>query len=386
MSDFKYVFEKHKNAIFVGTSLIGLVVVGLTVYNLIKSNRPVGVPEDTIYEDLNIRKAHYIIGGDKKGKVDLISTKTNSVIESIDLKGSNTLYSRDNNLEKVMAYSDGTYYELLEKDGKLEEKKVVNYSDKNINIKSFKFSNKYIVALEKDKFVITSLDKKETYIQDFYKYELENEKNNKINDKSKDKLEDKSKEEQVKYNVDSYVVAGKNLLYGYGDLIITVDLDSKEEKAIKIGDTTNALFVMKDNVIAFNKFGSGANNSTLLKLRPMDLNIEKVYKHENKNIYALTPDSDDDTIPFTDRIDKNTLILESHFNLNIDEVKNNKKRTPLISPEDAKAQVYNPENTVSTKGYVYSNVSGQLNIYDLRAQANDIVVSTEKDFFMPILK
>lgn len=352
MGDFKYTLQQNKNKIIAGVSLVAIIGTGLGLYSLFHKSEVIQDEEE--YTDVGIKKADYVFLANDKGDIDLYSTKEDKVVNTLSLNSTGVILSRDSDLETVMAYNNGTFYELSEKDGVIENKEVIKY-DGQAKIKSFKFSNDYIVALSDEEAIIIDLaSKKITTL----------------------KIKD----------IDTYVIADKHLVYAVGDYIYSQDLTSdKEPVKIEVGDKSDALFFLDGKVIGFNNFGEGNKKTTLLKMRADDLYIELANKHDNENVYPLTPDSDDTDIKFIDSVDKDVAKVNSHYTMTMKEnEKNNKDRVRL--PDDTNETVYSQDNTVSTKGYFYTNKDGNLTIFDLRSESVDIVVNTDKTFFMPILK
>lgn len=354
MGDLKYTLQKNKNKIIAGVSLVVIAGAGFGLYGLL--NKPEIPQEEEEYIDtgIGIKKADYIFLANDKGDIDLYSTQEDKVVNTLSLNSSNVILSRDSDLETIMAYSNGTFYELSEKDGVIENKEIIKY-DGQAKIKSFNFSNDYIVALADEEAIIIDLA------------------NNKITS-----LEIK--------DVDTYVIADKNLVYSIGDYIYSQDLTSDEEPVeIEIGDKSDALFFLDGKIIGFNNFGQDNKKTTLLKMKADDLYIEFADKHDNENVYPLTPDSDDTDIKFIDSVDRDKAKVNSHYTMTMSESEKNTKDR-VVLPDDISDKLYSPDNTVSTKGYFYTNKDGNLTIFDLRAENVDIVVNTDKTFFMPILK
>lgn len=353
MGDFKYTLQKNKNKIIAGVSLVAIIGAGFGLYTLF--NKPEVTPEEEEYVDTGIKKADYIFLANEEGNIDLYGTKEDKIVNTLELDGSNVIFSRDDDLETIMAYSGGTFYELSEKDGIIEKKDIIKYSGKE-SIKSFKFSNEYIVGITDNEIIVIDIS------------------NNKTNSL---KIKD----------VDTYVIAEKTLVYSIGDFIYSKNLTNDNEPVkIEIGDKSDALFFVDGKIIGFNNFGGNNKKTTILKMKANDLYIEFADKHDNDTVYPLTPDSDDIDIKFIDstkRDDKVT--VNSHYSMTMKEnEKNTKDRVAL--PDDSSDKVYSPENTVSTKGYFYTNKDGNLTIFDLRAENVNVVVNTDKTFFMPILK
>ena len=144
MGDFKYTLQQNKNKIIAGVSLVAIIGTGLGLYSLFHKSEVIQDEEE--YTDVGIKKADYVFLANDKGDIDLYSTKEDKVVNTLSLNSTGVILSRDSDLETVMAYNNGTFYELSEKDGVIENKEVIKY-DGQAKIKPFKFSNDYIVAL-----------------------------------------------------------------------------------------------------------------------------------------------------------------------------------------------------------------------------------------------
>lgn len=350
MGNFKYTLQKNKQKILLGVAFITVIGAGFGMYTLI--NRPDTEVTEEVYEDVNMRKADYIFMVDKAGSIDLYGTEEEKVVDTLNLNLSNTLFARSSNLESIMLFGNNSFYEVSEKEGKLESEEVIKF-DKKIN--DFIFTNKYIIGFSSDKFYCIN-------------------------------RESSSIKEYDIANVESKVLFEDNLVYSIGNFVYSIDLTSNDKPiSIDLGDKTEGLFVMNGKIISYNNFGSGNNITTILKLNADNLYIDYAEKHNNSNLSALTMDDDDDTIKFIDSTNKNNVILSSHYTMTVNEdSKNSKVRVSLA---DSQTELnYNADNTVSTKGYFYNQHDGLLNIFDLRAEGVSDTIRTDKEYFMPILK
>lgn len=350
-NNFKYTLEQNKQKIILGISIVGVLAVSFGVFKMVTNEKPV-IPEDDIAINTENVRAEYLIGGNNKGELDLIKVENNEVVKSIKLEATeNVIYSRANDLEKVMAFGNATFYEIIEANGELNQKEVLKL-EANQAIKDFKFSDKYIVGNTGDKLLVFKLEDKSTYMIDTKK-------------------------------IDSMVIVDNTLVYSETNNIHTYNLDSKETSSIEIGDITSDLFEINGSVIAFNEFGAGNNKSTILKLKSNDLYIEKAHRHDNALLTAVTPDSDDEEIPYIDTSSK-SVSINSHYKLNLNEIKDSKNRVELNAISTTEGNPYTSTNTVSTKGYLYTNKSGKIEIFRLAGEVMDITLDSEKTFFMPI--
>ena len=355
MSDFKYKIQKHKKNIILGLSVVFVGVAGLGVYTMVKNSKTQPEVKEETYKDTAVRKAKYIIGANENGNIDLINTKDGKVLQTINLPNGSK-YSRSNSLDEVMAYNNNKFYSIKLNKDKLEDKEICSI-DENINVKDFKFSTSFIV-------VNTGKDFKAISIKD------------------------KSIKSINVDNISDYVVVDNNLVYAKDDCIYTVDLNTMSNKKIKIGDITEGLIVLKDGVVAINNFGSGKNTTTLLELNAETLNIDNSKAHNNSNVYAVTCDNDDVSVGFLDKTTQNGVDTQSYYSINLEDktnMSNKKVPLPVSQTDKSNEKDINKDNTVATKGYMYTNKDGNINIFDLRAGAPDTVINTKDTFFMPVL-
>lgn len=354
MSNFKYEFEKQKQKIFVGMSVIAIGLVGFGMYSYISNNKNEPTPEPEVLVDKEAKLADYIFTANENGVISLIGVEDKTVKNEITLEsGDKYIYSRDNDLEKLMAYKDGTFTEITEVDGSLVKNEIIKTDLKDI--KTFKFNDDFIVAIgDKDLSVIS--------------------------------IKNNTTTKKAVTDIDSYTVYKEHLIYSTGNSISVLNLLNNEEKVIDVGEKTDAIFVVNnETIIAYNKFGTGLNKYTLLQLSPSDLFITNAYKHENSNVLPITPDSDDTKVSFIDISKKNNLDMQSLYTLDINEEKNNKKRVSLPTSEEEDLEYL--KNAVATKGYMYTNKENGIEIFDLRGESvKDTVSVNDSTFFMPILK
>ena len=350
-NDFKYTIEKNKDKIILGVSIVGVLGLGFGFFSMVNNNKTIEQQEDEVYVDLENIRAEYIISGNDKGELDLINVNTTEVVSNLNLNATDTvLYSRSNDLEKLLAFTNNTFYEVIEQDGQLKNKEIFKLDTKQA-IKNFKFSDQYIVANTGDKLLVFKLDDKSTYMID------------------------------VK-DVDSMVVVDNILVFAEKENIHTYNLTTKETKKIEIGDKTKDLIEVNGQVIAFNNFGSQNSKSTILELKPNDLYIEKAHRHDNNNLIPIANDSDDKDISYIDKSNK-TSVMNSHYTLDLNSDKETKDRVELDVMSGSNTD-FNSQNTVSTKGYLYSNKSGKIEIFRLNGETIDTTIDTDKTFFMPI--
>jgi len=354
MSDFKYTLEKNKQKIFIGLSALGLGVVGVGVYFLVNSvHHHTPIEETPIIVDANNVKAKFIIGADTSGVIDLISLETNEVVKTKTLdEAKNVLYARSNDLEKVLALNNGKFVSIVEENGELVEKVIFELkTDKAIL--DFKFSDKYMVSRTEDSLLVSSVEDKDTF------------------------------EIEVK-EVDAYLVIEDKLIYAETEKVHTYDLKTKETKEIDLGAVTKALVEHNGNVIVFNEFGSGKEKSTILNIKSTDLYIESAHRHDNKNLIPVANDSDDSVISYLDESDNAKKVL-SHYQLSIDKNgKETKSRADLSHASFSDGFKFTEENSVSTKGYLYTTDKGEIKIVRLSGEVVDSTIKTDKTFFMPV--
>lgn len=348
--ELKYKYEKNKSKILtivaIVVAFITLSIVGVEMY----INRPIQAPPDEQIPDEIVQEADYIINGTKDGDVSLIRIKDNKIASNVNLS-KDTIYARSNDLDYVMAFTDNTFYKVYRNDETLQKEELVKLDKTSIN--SFKFSDKYIVAISDDKVsTISLLSKKVT-------------SNNII-------------------SIDKYTVYENYFIYAIENNIYTLNMDTNETKSMDIGDKTKGLFVMNGKIVDFSNFGSGNNTNMIIRFKPNDLYLEKEYTHNNKLVNPLTPDSDDLIIPYIDNLNKNNVTVNAHYRINMDKDGGNKRQITLPTTQDDNS--YSEYNTVSTKGYMYSTRNSKLEITNFESQKVVGTIDNYKDgFFMPIL-
>ncbi|MCC0727172.1 hypothetical protein KGF51_12205 [Clostridioides sp. ZZV14-6045] len=356
MDNFKYLFEKNKQKILLAISLLFLFIICITVFLFIKKNNFNENTTDVQYGDVGIKKAEYILTGTCNGKIDLIKTSNQKVVDSLQLSNlGNTMYSRDPNLKKLMVYNNSNFYSIEEKKGKIIKNNVYKLKD-NIQILNFNFSDNYIVFNSNGVYKTISLkENKENYI---------NER-----------------------EFDNYVVSKDNLIYSKDNFITSLNLKiNKVNKTINLGDKTKFISLAKNGLTIFNNFGYDNNKSIILEVNPNTLYINGVYKLDNNKVLPVTQYSGDLEVYFMDKVEKDSALIESHYAVKVDS-STTKTKTTLSNTNKDSDKTPNTYNTVSAKGYLYSNEDlGELKIFELRSNTLIATINTDKIFFMPILK
>lgn len=354
MDNFKYLFEKNKQKILLTISLLFLFIICITIFLFIKKNNFNENMTDVQYEDVGIKKAEYVLTGTCNGKIDLIKTSNQKVVDSLQLNNlGNTMYSRDPNLKKLMVYNNSNFYSIEEKKGKIIKNNVYKLKD-NIQILNFNFSDNYIVFNSNGAYKSISLkENKENYI---------NER-----------------------EFDNYVVSKDNLIYSKDNLITSLNLKTnKVNKTINLGDKTKAISLTKNGLTIFNNFGYDNNRSIILGVNPETLYINSVYKLDSNKVLPITQYSRDLEVYFMDKVEKDSALIESHYAVKVD---NKTTKTTLSNTNKDSDKTPNTYNTVSAKGYLYSNEDlKELKIFELRSNTLVATINTDKIFFMPILK
>lgn len=351
MNDLKYTLRKNKSKIILTLSILIFIAISLGTYFYISNSKPEETPSGEVYEDEFIKLADYVFLANEKGAVDLLKTSDMTISNNINL-GDNTIYSRDNNLEYIMAFNNGVFYKISETDGLIEKEEVFKIEDKNL--KEFKFNSEYIVGFTNDNMIYISL------------------KDKKVN---KTELKD----------VDTFTLYNSKLIYSKNKDITLLDLKDKKEKTIDVGEKTDLIFITNnDYIMCFNKFGQGLNKYSLLQIKADDLYVEKAYNHDNSKVIPISSDSDDKVVSFIDTVNKDNLTMQSIYSLDVTSEKNNKNRIAIQAKENSDGSEYG--NSISTKGYMYSIKDTGMEIFDFRAESVKVTIPTDKSFFMPILK
>lgn len=395
--------SKKKKTIVIILSLFLIVLVILFGYLLIfKKNKQ--SKEPIYYDDINMVKADYIFTAYNDGQIKLLKTEDKSVSDTIKLDN-NSIYERTSNLESVITLSNNTFYKLSEANGKIKKEELFKLTEDK-KIKSFKYSSDYIVVLTDNEIIVISLKDKKIEILNQNKIkvtpieEVTEEKTKPLISMEYEYIQ-KYNEKTKKYytvqvfkqynldlsNIEHYIIKDGYLVCSKGGILVTLKLDDKSVNTIEIGDITKDFFIQNNELIVFNNFGSGLNKQTIMKIKENDLYINKVYVQDSEKLYTITPDDDDKNIEFIESSLRKGIIAESYYTVDINKEKDNKKRTELIPRQSEERKDYSSENTVATKGYIYSTVNGYLDIFELRGKTIvDIFDGESPNFFMPILK
>ncbi|MEG7882965.1 hypothetical protein [Bacillus paranthracis] len=356
----KYLFQKHKDKLLVGLSIAVTIGIGTGVYFVFFHDNETKSKNETLF-DKHIKLADTIVTGDKNGKVSLLDTKSGDELDNVSLgdgKGNEFKFARSKNLESVYAYNqkNHTFYEITVNEKQLHKKEIVSVSDALVEFDSFQSDGKNIVFLSKDKKELTHIKDKSTY----KKYASTEE-------------------------VSDFLVDKGQLVFATNSFIHSVDLKNEKEKKIEIGDSTTGLFAVKNEIIAYNKFGNGKEDSIVLRLRADDLYVKEMHKFESNRVEPLVPDGDDETLIYSQKVNEKTHPKQ------LIQVLNNKDKfkkdvRPFQTPNNRKIVDYEKSNSVASKGYVYSKKGTRLEITDIRGEKIAYTLDVPKEFAMPIIQ
>lgn len=356
----KYLFQKHKDKCLVALSIAVTIGIGTGVYFAFFHDKDDKGKNETLF-DKNIKLADAIVTGDKSGKVSLLNTESGDELDSLSLgdgKGNTFKFSRSKNLDSVYAYNqkNHTFFEITVNGKQLKKTEIVSVTDALVEFDSFQSDGKNIVFLSPDKKELTHIKDKSSY----KKYASTEE-------------------------ISDFLVDKGQLVFATNNFIHSVDLKDEKEKKIEIGDNTTGLFAVKNEIIAYNKFGNGKEDSIVLRLRTDDLYVKEMHKFESNRVEPLVPDGDDETLIYSQKINEKTHPKQ------VIQVLNNKDKfkkdvRPFQTPNNRKIVDYEKNNSVASKGYVYSKKGTRLEITDIRGEQIVYTLDVPKEFAMPIIK
>lgn len=353
-------YENHKGKVMIAVSLLVMAGVGYGVYN-IATNKYVDRIEGELPTDKESVLADYIISGNDLGLIRLIGVKDGKELKSIDLnlgKNSKYGYSRSNDLTKLYAYGQGenTFYEISEENKELVSNVFLDLKDNRSEFLEFKIQGDNVVTLT-----------------------LEKNGFNKIS-----KTNGKSELIPTDDIVEQWVLLENQIIYTAGNKVCSINLKDNSVNKVDIGDFNTGLFYAGGEIIAFNKFGSGKDTSIMLKINPSDLYIKDVFKFESSNVVGLTSDDDDTSIYYTEELkDKENI---SQLLSNVDLMKLTKNNVSINPKKNVAEFKYNSENTIGSKGYIYSLIDNNLEIIDTRSKEMAYKIELGNSVFVPILR
>lgn len=98
------------------------------------------------------------------------------------------------------------------------------------------------------------------------------------------KSEEKSKEVfSLEGTPTALTVKGGLVYYTFSDKLAKLDTVSKQTNSVLLGDRSNDVVFVKDNLYVVNDFGSGKNNSILMKINPNDLKVDGIIELKGAN-------------------------------------------------------------------------------------------------------
>ena len=343
-SNFKYKYEQNKSKILLFLSVIAfsiIILVSALVFIHFKDQKK-EAPDDneTIYTE---EKADFLLTGNANGRVNLISIDDRTIIDSLTLDVKDAIYRRSNDLKFVVAYANSTFYKIIESNKKLHHK-VIFTLDKEMSVKSFCFSDKFLVINSNKKIIIINIESKEMNI--------------------------------IKSGADDMVIVDSVLVYTKGNYICNYHLEKKSRKKIYIGDKTKSLIALKNQVGVINNFGAGNQKTTVLSLNPKTLYINYAYRHDNEKTFPITQQSNDSAIAYIDI----TKFSEIFYNM-IDISKDSKMRTHL---KGLSTTEYNKDTIILLHNYLYCYSNNKVEIYNLNSEMVNDSIENISEFFMPI--
>lgn len=346
------------NKKYIIASIVGLIAIISAVAIFIINKPDNQEVEDVIIEE---KIADYILTFSKTGEVNLIDTKdeNNNISNSISNNG-DYLFYKSTQEKTVYALNklDNKVYKVKEENGQITKEEVTTIKDitDDSNILWFSANRDYIVL------------------------EYENSKKEKSG-KVIDVTLNKSKEIKEITDVTNSYLEDESFIYASGNKLHKLSLKDYKIIQIDIGDKTNKIIPINNELFVQNSFGSGLNNSIILNVNPKDLSIKNLYKFDTKTINLIENITyKSKVIPYYQTIEfenKNTIsILSLNSELKKDKIS--------YKDESLKADI----NAYYLNGYLYSydNESNVIKAIKLTNKEEGIREFNIKcDFYFPII-
>lgn len=354
-------YNKHKNSIVVFIGIIAICSVGVCIYK-VANNQEIIKIEDNLPNDESHIVAKNIILANVNGEIKLIGVNEEKEIDTLNLKqisDTTFIYSNSKDFKSMYVYdlSQNKFSNITIQDNKLTNKEVVSLKDKDIELSNFKVEGDNIYTLSNDCKTMNKISIKDASIKNIV----------------------------IKEPIENWVVSGNFIVYSSGTKLYSVNTSDDSINNIDIGDTTTGLFLVDEQVVGFNKFGSGKDTSIMLEITPSDLSIKNMIKFNTPNISGITPDSEDKNI-FFGQVINNTENETVQSISNVDLEKFNKVEADITTNKDTLKFTYNQSNTVTAKGYIYSLVDKKIEIIDTINSQTLKALEADTNSFMPVIE
>lgn len=256
---------------------------------------------------------------------------------------------------------------------KLSEKEILKSNEK---IDSFIFDENYIAILSKTKYINNEV------VDEEYKESNELLEEKEINKDYEcynitffDRTTNKKVNTLNNVFVNNMVLNDNHFIYNVSNYLYSFEIKNNKTNELYLGKEISDIDIVNKKIIVFNKFGNSENKSLILQI-DSNLTVDKASKHEASNLIEIQKDINEKNIIYIEN-DKTPLF----YMLNLDEDREVKKKTNLNVNLEG---IYNENNTIYSKGYIYTAKDGKLNIIDLKSSTIYKSYDIEASFVYPI--
>lgn len=363
LQELKYKFEDNKKQIMAGLSaVLGVALIGggIWIFN-----------RDRLYDETagpEIILADYLLSHNSSGELDLYSIEDNTLLDTLALP-KNVLVTKNQNL-------DGAY--VYDKDGAMLS---------HVVIKNDKVSLEAVRQMEKG--LRDSLEKATGFDTDGERFAF-------VSPESIVVLNEKTviteTDEEWK-EADAWTLSDSGLYVAKGEKMSYVDFESGKKTEIEVGDTSTRLHKNGNYIMAHNNFGSGLDNSIILRLQPDSLHIEELKEVDSLNYVKPLVAGNENQLIFLsinyndegDALSKKLIVQNA--------VGTEKEANPIVLDLSTEGNMTD-ETTLARNGFLYhiDPKTKSISVSELRNGREfkrvDVKV-TEKDggnFFVPLNK
>lgn len=360
MSKISKFYNKHKDSVLIGVGIIAILGTVIGIYEVVNRPKVIKV-EDSALINTEHQLAEHILVGNDSGLIKLISVSNGKEIGTKNIRqvnNSSFIYSNAKDFKKIYAYGaeEKKFFEITVKDSKISAKTLVDMKNNAIKISNFKVDGDSVYFISPDNMSLNKVSIQDGSIKNI----------------------------PVKEAVENWVVTGEYFVYSTNTKIYSANMANGKIAQIDTGDKTTGLFFANGEVIDFNKFGSTKNTSIMLRINPADLIIKNMVKFDTANVEGLTNDSEDKNIYVEEVVNKNDKPTQTINSVKLD--KTSKSNIEIVTNKDVSKYVYNQNNTMTAKGYLYSLVDNNIEIIDTESKQVIKTIKVDDKVFMPVMK
>lgn len=165
-------------------------------------------------------------------------------------------------------------------------------------------------------------------------------------------------EEEVEVN--AWSLGTEGLYYAEGDHLAYVDLASKAEERVELGDKTSRIHGSGRSVMVHNNFGSKLGKSVLFRLQPNNLHIEEIKNIDSFFFEKPRVPADENQIVYLDieRNEEGTAIRKQLIVQNAVSVEDEEVNKPTVMELTATGE-FKEDHTLASNGFLYNYEEGE---------------------------